>query len=852
MSKRDVLPVTGLALLALAIRIPHLWDIPRFTDETLDLLWGLRTARGQLLPLTNVDPYNGPLWTYILAAGFLIGGPSLYTARLIVAVLGALAVVPTYLLARDLAGDLIGTRRAHGPAMAAGLLAGTLIALSPVHIVVNSHIAWSNSLTPLFTTFGFWLLYGAVSHDRPRLLLPSALSFGLAVQTHPTAVLLIPGAALFVLLKRWSWFATPWPYLAAGLSLAVYSPVIVEAARNQFAVLGQMSDQQRYYAAGQALSLEVYGGRLVKLFGLLANSLGGALSETSPLISPLEHLPSLAAVIVTLLGLGLAVRRRSPLPFLLIASFAFLLPAASPRYESVVPKARYVGVLLPICYALMALIVVDRFVGARSITRVALAGRAARVGIAGGAVALVIAPLVGLHSYYLAAEAQGLTNAGLFRTIAAIQGGRRTGEPVVLDDKLGYLHTIGGGHMRDHLVFAARALGWPTVLVDAPQPGATIPPETRGLLVLRAGDAHRVSYFYRATPFPDAPADLPVRLYRMKGLQPVAGPAHVEPVATGLSMPASLAFDPDGRLFFNEVVDGRVRILTNDALQDEPFVTLPTPRGREQGALGLTLDPDFARNRWVYVYYSEADGDNRPIRNRVVRFTEVAGRASAATVILGDLPINTTKVANGGNNGGPLLFGPDGKLYVSVGEVAQRRTAPDPEALNGKILRLNPDGSVPDDNPYPGLLPYAAGFRNVWGMAFDPIGGRLYATDNGARGFDELNVVVAGKDYGYPEVEGGAGDPRRYVGPIWHSGEQRLGIVGAAFYTGRLFPEYADDLFFCAFNTGELRRVRLRGPARDRAARGEAIADNCRLGLAPAPDGSIFFSDFTTIYRLTR
>ena len=114
----------------------------------------------------------------------------------------------------------------------------------------------------------------------------------------------------------------------------------------------------------------------------------------------------------------------------------------------------------------------------------------------------------------------------------------------------------------------------------------------------------------------------------------------------------------------------------------------------------------------VYVFYSEADAENRPTRNRLVRFTERDGRAAEATAILGDLPINQTRYYNGDHNGGRLAFGPDGMLYVSLGEMVRRSQVPDPQTPFGKILRVRPDGTVPPDNPYDGSPTYALGFRN--------------------------------------------------------------------------------------------------------------------------------------------
>ena len=165
---------------------------------------------------------------------------------------------------------------------------------------------------------------------------------------------------------------------------------------------------------------------------------------------------------------------------------------------------------------------------------------------------------------------------------------------------------------------------------------------------------------------------------------------------------------------------------------------------------------------------------------------------------------------------------------------------------------MKPDGTVPADNPYGGSPTYALGFRNVFGFAFHPTSGRLYATDNGPEGYDELNLVHPGRDYGYPSIEGGPGGVAGLEDPLWDSAEERLGITGLTFYNGSLFPEYAGDLFFCAFNTGALRRVRLTGPALDDVEWVEVVSRDCRLDVTNGPDGTLYFSDLARIFRLSR
>jgi len=323
---------------------------------------------------------------------------------------------------------------------------------------------------------------------------------------------------------------------------------------------------------------------------------------------------------------------------------------------------------------------------------------------------------------------------------------------------------------------------------------------------------------------------------------------RVTQVVDGLQLPAALAFAPDGRLFFNEIQKGMVRILdASGVLQAEPFETLKISRRKEHGVLGLALDPDFATNHYVYVFYSQAANNGvDPDDNRIVRFTERDGLAHNRTIIRENLPIGICC-----HNGGRLAFGPDGKLYVTVGDQNQAERAQLPNRLNGKILRLNPDGTLPSDNPLPNSPVFALGFRNPYGLDFHPLTGVPYVTENGEEGHDEVNRVVAGGNYGSPEMDGIVNDPR-FVDPVWESGLGRLAPTGAAFYTGQAMPEYTYDLFFCAFVTGDLTRIRLGGPSLDQVAEQGVVAKDCYLDVVNSPDGSLYFTSITAIHRFGR
>ncbi|MEE8472409.1 MAG: PQQ-dependent sugar dehydrogenase [Dehalococcoidia bacterium] len=275
-------------------------------------------------------------------------------------------------------------------------------------------------------------------------------------------------------------------------------------------------------------------------------------------------------------------------------------------------------------------------------------------------------------------------------------------------------------------------------------------------------------------------------------------------MARGLEVPWSLAFAPDGRLFFTER-PGRVRVIEDGVLDPEPWARIgAAPRG-EGGLLGLALDPDFSRTGYVYVYYTRRDGTGRLV-NRVSRLREVGGRGGDEEVILDGIP------GARNHNGGRLRFGPDGRLYITTGDAGDGDLAQDLSSLAGKVLRLDPDGSIPGDNPFPGSPVYSYGHRNPQGLDWHPDTGTLVATEHGPSAHDEVNVIVPGGNYGWPLVSGEGRDPGS-IGPLRQTGRETWAPSGASFYTGDLFPRWRGDFFLAALRGRHLRRLRLDGPA---------------------------------------
>jgi glucose/arabinose dehydrogenase len=328
-----------------------------------------------------------------------------------------------------------------------------------------------------------------------------------------------------------------------------------------------------------------------------------------------------------------------------------------------------------------------------------------------------------------------------------------------------------------------------------------------------------------------------------------------ELIAEGLLFPQSLTFAPDGRLFFVEVKKGELRVLSGKNVQAQPVAKITVARGAEHGFVGLALDPGFDRNRYLYTFYTQAlrgSEAERPRRNRLTRWTERDGVASGETAVLDDLPFGKCC-----HTGGKLAFAADGKLFMTLGDQgdASRQLAQNPNRLNGKLLHFDVN-RVMRERPDPRSLIYASGLRNPYGLDIHPVTGAPFLTDNGPDNCDELNLGREGANYGNPAVECSPHDSR-FDDPIWDSGPDRLGLTGLRIYRGTMFPEYANHALFCAVNTGNLMRAVLEGPAYDRVERVEQIitgadGEGCRLDLAIASDGSIFYASTTKIFRLSR
>jgi glucose/arabinose dehydrogenase len=309
---------------------------------------------------------------------------------------------------------------------------------------------------------------------------------------------------------------------------------------------------------------------------------------------------------------------------------------------------------------------------------------------------------------------------------------------------------------------------------------------------------------------------------------------RVETPVSALEIPWSMTFAPDGRLFVTER-PGRVRILNLASSTSELALTLDgVYRQGEAGLLGLALDPDFAQNGLVYLYYTALLANGSGV-NRVVRYREVGGRLAEPAVLLDNIPGAVI------HDGGRLRFGPDGRLYITTGDANAQSLAQDLASLAGKVLRINRDGTTPRENPFSSPI-YSYGHRNPQGLDWQPSTGDLWATEHGQTGTDEINVIQSGVNYGWPRIEGAATMPGMELPIAFYN--PAIAPSGASFYRGQRFPSFANNLFVASLRGNHLLRLRL-DPASRRIVSEERLLDG-RFGrlrdVVAGPDGYLYLA----------
>lgn len=300
--------------------------------------------------------------------------------------------------------------------------------------------------------------------------------------------------------------------------------------------------------------------------------------------------------------------------------------------------------------------------------------------------------------------------------------------------------------------------------------------------------------------------------------------------------PVTLAFSKTGKAFVSERMTGRLwQIGQKKNRLVRTFPIVPLIGHHETGLLGIALDPDYEKNHYIYCYYT-AGISEKDFKNRVVRIKD---DGSSEKVLLDNIPAGMI------HNGGILAFSPDKTLYIGVGvgnEVKQN--AQDIKKLDGKILRINRDGSIPKDNPFPNSPVYSYGYRNIFGLAFHPKTGKLYVSDVGPDKNDEINIVEKGGNYGWPIVMGASKD-KKFINPIKS-------------YTPVITPVQSvfvgNDLYFGSYNEGTVHKLTLGGKSYDKVEKDEIVYKGkpfTVIGVFYGPDKQFYLTTADTILQFT-
>ncbi|SEK80718.1 Glucose/arabinose dehydrogenase, beta-propeller fold [Pseudomonas sp. NFIX51] len=348
---------------------------------------------------------------------------------------------------------------------------------------------------------------------------------------------------------------------------------------------------------------------------------------------------------------------------------------------------------------------------------------------------------------------------------------------------------------------------------------------------------------------------LPLAAAPSQQLQSELGPLSVTPLVGGLDHPWALAFLPDRQGILVTERPGNLRLVGADGKLSAPLDGVPQVWAKGQGGLlDVVLSPDFKQDRLVYLSYAEGGGEGGTAGTAVGR-----GRLSEDLKTLKDFQVifrQAPKLSTGNHFGSRLVFDRDGYLFITLGENNERPTAQDLDKLQGKIVRLYPDGRIPQDNPFvgqPGVRPeiWSYGHRNPQGAALNPWSGTLWDNEHGPKGGDEINLIERGKNYGWPlathginysgapipEAEGKTAPGT--VGPR-HVWEKSPGISGMAFYDGDRFKAWQHNLFIGALASQELIRLQFDG---DKVGHEERLLGELKeriRDVRQGPDGYLY------------
>lgn len=410
----DSVVLAGLLGIAAAARWPNLWLIPTFTDETIEVGLSYDIAQGLAAPLTSIDPYIGAFWNWVLALGFWVFGMSPWLPRLLVFLTGVSTVGAAWWLGRELAGRI------------GGVVAALFMAGCSTHILVNSHVAWSHATTPLWATLGMACLVRALRSDA-RWVIGTGFFLGLAIQTHITAILLLPGVGLTILVQRWRLLLTRWALFAVlAFAFATVNLIVYNVQTAGGSLRGGQAVLAEYTGQDDGPDTSEYTENLGRLTLATTWVLSGAIEKRRFVGETLAQPLLIGYLGLAVCSLLWAARRGSWLPFLVTVPFALALPLLQGKYEPLL-NGRYMMPVLPLVFGSIGLVTVDlvRWIWRR------WPGRAPAVNGALLCLVVLIAlyPLAPLARY----QRNARTNHAILAAYEAVLAGRDSGETVLVD-----------------------------------------------------------------------------------------------------------------------------------------------------------------------------------------------------------------------------------------------------------------------------------------------------------------------------------------------------------------------------------------------------------------------------------
>lgn len=350
-------------------------------------------------------------------------------------------------------------------------------------------------------------------------------------------------------------------------------------------------------------------------------------------------------------------------------------------------------------------------------------------------------------------------------------------------------------------------------------------------------------------------AAAPVYAAPTQELKSEQGALEVTPITKGLEHPWALAFLPDRQGMLVTERPGNLRVVTVDGKRSAPISGVPKVWAKGQGGLlDVVLSPDFKQDRTIYLSYAEGGGEGDKAGTAVGR-----GRLSDDLTTLKDFKVifrQEPKLSVGNHFGSRLVFDRDGYLFITLGENNDRMTAQDLDKLQGKVVRIYPDGKVPDDNPFvgqAGVRPeiWSYGHRNPQGLALNPWSGTIWENEHGPKGGDEINVIERGKNYGWPLATNGinysgqpipeaTGKTAEGTVPPHHVWEVSPAISGMAFYDADRFKPWQHNVFIGALASQELIRLQFDG---DKVVHEERLMGELKARIRDVrqgPDGYLY------------